>query len=103
MDGNFSKYATESAGDNVGASVAALIGRASIPFAFTIRKGFCQSRASTTERYLFAFGGEIRSLSGDVPVSAILRIFADCEQETKAIAEHKKAASRFRDTHCILT
>jgi len=36
MDGSFSKYATTSAGDIVGTSVAALIGRASIQFTFTI-------------------------------------------------------------------
>src|SRR6266850_632746 len=64
MDGSFSKYATTSAGDIVGASVAALIGRASIPFAFTIRYGFCQSRASLTERYLLGLGEGFDSSAG---------------------------------------
>src|SRR6267143_5939906 len=102
MDGSFSKYATTSAGDIVGASVAALIGRASIPFACTIRYGFCQSRASLTERYLLGSGGGMRFLSVDAPVSATLCILVGCEQEMKAIATHRSAASRFRAMYRIL-
>src|SRR5216683_8166280 len=102
MDGSFSKYATTSTGDMVGASVAALIGRASIPFAFTIRYGFCQSRASLTERYLLPSGGRMRFLSGDAPMSATLCLVMGCEQETKAIAAHRKAASRLRAMYRIL-
>src|SRR6267142_5583344 len=96
MGGSFSKYAATSTDDMVGASAAALIGRASIPFAFTFRYGFCQSRAFLTERYLLASGGGMRFLSRDAPVSATLCILVGCEQETKAIAAHRKAASRLR-------
>ena|SRR5437870_102592 len=103
MDGSFSKYATTSAGDMGGASVAALIGRASIPFARTIKYGFCQSRASLTERYLLGSGGGMRFLSGDAPVSATLCILLGCEHETKAIAvPSRKAASKHRDIYRIL-
>src|SRR5882762_11363123 len=97
MDGSFSKYATASAGDNVGVSLAPLIGR--IPFACTIRYGFCQSRASLTERYLLASAGGMRFLSRDAP-SATLCILVGCEQET--IAAHRKAASGLRAMYRIL-
>src|SRR5713101_7823698 len=90
MDGNFSKYATTSAGDIVGVSVAALIGRASIPFTCTIRYGFCQSRASITERYLLGSGGGMRFLSADAAVSATLCILVGCKKKRKPMVEQGK-------------
>ena len=98
MDGNFSRYETTSAGDIV--SLAGLIGRT--PFACTNRYGFCQSRASVTERYLLGSGGGMRFLSGDSPVSATFCILAGCEQDPNAIAAHRKAGSRLRAMHRIL-
>jgi hypothetical protein len=42
-------------------------------------------------------------LSVDVRVSATLCILVGCEQETKAIAAHREAASKQRAIHRILT
>src|ERR1700724_1544258 len=96
MDGSVSNYVNTSPGDIGTASIAALIGRAStIPFACTIRYGFCQSRASLTELYLLESGGGTRFLSGDAATSATLCIVAGREQETKAITP-SKTARRFR-------
>src|SRR5208337_2378087 len=101
MDGNFSKYATTSAGDIVGVSVAALIGRASIPSACTIRYGFCHSRASATERYFAGSAGGIRFFSVDVPLSERAWKLGGWEQETKAsVAPNRQAA--IRSMHRIL-
>jgi hypothetical protein len=41
-------------------------------------------------------------LSGDASVSAPLCILGGCEQETKAIAAHRKAASRLRPIYRIV-
>src|ERR1700720_4386650 len=103
MDGSFSKYATTSSGDIGTASIAALIGRAStIPFACTIRYGFCQSRASLTELYFLGSDGGMRFLSGDATTLLTLSILVGCKHETKAIAAPRKTASRLRVMYCIL-
>jgi len=51
---------------------------------------------------LIGSGGGMRFLSGDVPVSATLCTLVGREQEAKAIATHREAASRLRAMYRIL-
>jgi len=103
MEGNFSRYATISVGAVVGLPVVGLIGRASMPFARTIRYGFCQSRASTTERYLLGSAGGMRFLSLDVLAPTVFCELIDGEQETRAIAAHKDIENKHLAMHRIVT
>jgi hypothetical protein len=90
MDGNFSKYATTSAGDIVRVSVATLIGRASTLFADTRRYGFCHSLESASDRYLEGSAAGMRFFSVDASVRTTVCKLVGCAQESKAIAAAKR-------------
>jgi hypothetical protein len=101
LDGNFSKYATTSAGAIVRIFVAGLSETASIPFACTIKYGFFQFWPSLIERYLAGLAGAMRFFRADFPVTAAFCALVACGYETKAIAAPNRQAA-IRNMQSIL-